>query len=289
MLNIPILRSSIFKSGVLNSKKILNNRVPQNPQSIKYVPQSIKDSFEIVGKGAEGIVYKIKNSNFALKINNNKKIEEELNNPINLAINKLDKTNHVKAKIGNHISIMKYIEGSPISVNISSKTLPTSSIKECLKYIYNTASEGFRHDFGGKNILFNKKNGKLTPIDFLPSRAGYKENIINNTFIQLYPTAKTSEDVNKLLSKISLAFVELLKDNTISKKGLKNISGDLKQTKDIININKEFADSTTFVNSLERKLQDIINKKANQGISKDFHDNYINSLEALEKELKATI
>lgn len=289
MLNIPILRNSVLKSGVLNSKKILNNNIPQDIKNIKYPPTNIKDSLEIAGKGAEGIVYKIKNSNFALKINNNKKIEKELNNPINLAVNNLDKTNHVKAKIGNNINIMEYIEGESISLNISNNELSTEKIKECLKYIYNAANDGFRHDFGGKNILFNKKNGNLTPIDFLPRRAGYKENIINNTFIQLYPTAKTSEDINKLLSKISLAFVELLKDNTITTKRLKNISGDLKLTKDIIISNKQFNNSATFVSSLEKKLQDLINKKSNQGISKDFHDDYIKALEALENELKGYI
>lgn len=289
MLNIPILRNSVLKSGVLNSKKILNNNIPQDIKNIKYTPTNIKDSLEIAGKGAEGIVYKIKNSNFALKINNNKKIEKELNNPINLAVNKLDKTNHVKAKIGNNINIMEYIEGEAISPNISNNELSTEKIKECLKYIYNAANDGFRHDFGGKNILFNKKNGKLTPIDFLQRRAGYKENIINNTFIQLYPTAQTSEDVNKLLSKISLAFVELLKDNTITTKGLKNISGDLKLTKDIIITNKQFNNSATFVTSLEKKLQNLINKKSNQGISKEFNDEYIKALEVLENELKSHI
>lgn len=285
MLNIPILRNAILKSGVINSKKIVNSTLPKNIKELQYVPETVADSFEMIGKGAEGVVYKIKNSNFAIKIKNDAVLEKEINSPLHFSMNSLDKINYVKAKVGSNIKIMEYIKGESINPGTDLNKFSTDNIKDCLKYIYTAANQGFKHDCGGKNIIFDKYSGKLIPIDFINKRAGYQEEIINNTFIQLYPAVKNDKDVIKLLSKISLGFVDLLKDNTISAKGIKHISVELKNVKDLIRTNKKLAEAETFVCSLESKLKRIMSNKAMQSISKSFHDDFIQSINSLEKEL----
>lgn len=285
MLNIPILRNAIFKSGVINSKKYVNGTLFKSIKEFQYVPVRVSDSLELIGKGAEGIVYKIKNSNFVIKIKNDVVLENEINAPLNFSMNGLDKINYVKAKIGDNIKIMEYIKGESINLSTDLSNFSTNNIRDCLKCIYTAANQGFKHDCGGKNIIFDKYSEKLITIDFINKRVGYKEEIINKVFIQLYPAAKNDKDVIKLLSKISLGFVDLLKNNTISAKGIKHISVELKNIKDIVRINRNFSEAEPFVCSLESKLKRIMSNKAMQSISKNCNEDFLQSINSLEKEL----
>lgn len=286
MFNISILKSPILKKCVLNTKKFINKDVFSNSKNLYYKKTDVLESLELVGKGAEGSVYKIKDSNLALKVRNGANINKELTNSIDMTVDDLSKINHVKAKVGENIEIMEFIDGKSISSSIDQNEFSISSIKDCIKYIYDASLKGFRHDFGGKNVLFDSKTKNLVPIDFLQSRAGYKDDIVNNTFIQLYPAAKDANDVKKILSKVSIAFLELLKENSITDKGVKKLSVSLKTVKDMTKTTPELAELTPYVVDLEKKLQNLATQKSMSGFMKDINGSYNSSLEKLIMELK---
>lgn len=285
MLNIPIFKNAILKKVVLNSNGFWKAPVPNSAGNLKYTNNNVLDSLELVGKGAEGSVYKVKDSQFAIKVKNDLSIPKELNKPIDLTVEPQGCINHVVAKIGDNVSIMKFIDWKPIDLS-ALKELNADKIKPCMKHIYDAVNKGFRHDFGGKNILLDKDSGKLIPIDFIPKKIGYKEDLLSNMFIQLYAPAKNSDDVNKLMANISLAFVQLLKENAITTTGLKNLSINLKTVKDIVRMKRNFAESELFIVSLEKKLQDVVSKKLTSGFSKECNADYLSSLELLTSDLE---
>lgn len=285
MLNIPIFKNAILKKAVLNSNRFWKSPVQNYSRDLKYINNDVLDSLELVGKGAEGSVYKVKGSQFAIKVKNDLSISKELNKPIDLTVDPQGRINHVLAKVGENVSIMKFIDWKPIDIN-ALKELNVDKIKPCMKHICDAVNKGFRHDFGGKNILLDKASGKLVPIDFIPKKIGYKEDLLSNMFIQLYTPAKNSDDVNKLMANISLAFVQLLKENAITTTGLKNLSINLKTVKDIIRMNRNFAESELFITSVEKKLQDVVSKKLTSGFSKECNSDYLSSLERLKCDLE---
>lgn len=283
MLNIQIFKN--VKKSVLNSNRFWKPFVQRSAGNLKYTNNNVLDSLELVGKGAEGSVYKVKGSHFAIKVKNDLSISKELNKPIDLTVDPQGCINHVLAKVGENVSIMKFIDSKPIDLN-ALKDLNVDKIKPCMKYISDAVNKGFRHDFGGKNILLDKASGKLVPIDFIPKKIGYKEDLLSNMFIQLYTPAKNSDDVNKLMANISLAFVQLLKENAITTIGLKNLSINLKTVKNILRMNENFVESQLFIASLEKKLQGVVNKKLLSGFSKECNSDYLSSLELLKSDLE---
>ena len=146
-----------------------------------------------------------------------------------------------------------------------------------------------RHDIGGKKTLFDKTSGNLTPIDFYPNKPGYKHFLINDAFIQLYNSTKNTKEAESLLSKITLSFLELLKTDTINKKGLRNIDTGLKTVKDITSTNPQYKEAQTFVHDLEKKLKDIVQQKNMLGIFPDAQKTFLAQIEKLEQELKTKI
>ncbi len=249
----------------------------------------LEHTFEFIAKGAQGSIYRILKTNYVIKIKNTTDLKQIFSSPLNLNITESDRINHIKAKIGNDIEIMDFIKGEQIKTQFNQREFKQDKITDYLKYIYNAAVKGMRHDIGGKNTLFDKSTGNLTAIDFYPNKAGYKHFIINDAFIQLYSSTKNAKEAESLLSKITLSFLELLKTDTITKKGLQNIDTGLKTIKDITLTNPQYKEAQTFVYDLEKKLKDIIQQKDMLGIFADSQKILFEKIEKLEKELNSKI
>ena len=57
---------------------------------LKYKPDTIKDTFEFMSKGAQGSVHRILNTNYVIKVKNNKDLKQILFRPLNLNISETD-------------------------------------------------------------------------------------------------------------------------------------------------------------------------------------------------------
>lgn len=289
MLNINLLKNCIIKPPLQMPEGFVKSYAAIKAGGLKYKPDTIKDTFEFVAKGAQGSVHRILNTNYVIKVKNNKDLKQILFRPLNLNISEADRINHIKAKIGNDIDILYFVPGEQIKNQFSQSEFKHNKITDYLKYIYNASLKGMRHDIGGKNTLFDKTSGNLTPIDFYPNKPGYKHFLINDAFIQLYNSTKNTKEAESLLSKITLSFLELLKTDTINKKGLRNIDTGLKTVKDITLTNPQYKEAQTFVHDLEKKLKDIVQQKNMLGIFPDTQKTFLAQIEKLEQELKTKI
>lgn len=288
MLNLMFLHNPALQNTILKNKNRVSN-LKIIPQNLQYNPAAVKDSFEFIAKGAQGSVHRILNTNYVIKTKNGADLKQIFSNPINLNINDADRINHIKAKIGNDIEIMYFVPREQIKNQFSQNEFKHEKITDYLKYIYNASLKNMRHDIGGKNTLYDKTTGSLTPIDFYPNKPGYKHFLINDAFIQLYGSTQNAKEAESLLSKITLSFLELLKTDTINKKGLRNIDTGLKTAKDIIQTNPQYKEAQTFVYGLEKKLKDIIQQKNMLGIFPDAQKTLLTQIEKLEKELQSKI
>ena len=219
-----------------------------------------------IGQGKSGSVYKIQNTGFALKVPHNTSVEDILNKKLSFDISPQEYGNHIKAKLGNDIFIMKHIKGEEIhsQFNVDDFSLP--AMKNYLRQIHSQAKNGMKLDIGGKNTKFDPQSGILTAFDFYQNPPGKKFEYINDAFIQTYMSAKNSNDVNELLAKITLAYIDMLKDGTITKSFLSKISTNLGKTKDIIKTNKDFRSSLSFTEETEKQLQQLSSLKSFEGI-----------------------
>ncbi len=219
-----------------------------------------------IGQGKSGCVYKIKNTGFALKVPHATSFEKILHKKLSSDISPQEYGNHIRAKLGDDIFIMKYIKGEEIhsQFNVDDFSLP--AMKNYLRQLHSQAKNGMKLDIGGKNTKFDKQTGTLTALDFYPNPPGKKYEFINDAFIQTYLTAKNSNDAEKLLAKITLAYIDILKDGTVTKSFLSKISTDLGKTKDIIKTNKEFRNSLSFAEETENRLHKLSSLKSLEGL-----------------------
>ena len=289
MQNMFFIKNIIAKAPYKSSYGFIGQPLRVSPNGLKYKPALMQDTLEFIAKGAEGSVYRILNTNFAIKIKNNADLKTSLKSHINFAVSEEEKINHIKAKIGENIEIMDFIKGEQIKGQFKQQNFQTEKIKKCLEYIYNASQKGMRHDYGGRNIIFDTKTGNMTPIDFIKSNQGQKYFIINDMFIQLYNSVKNPQETESLISKISLGFLDLLRNNTINKNGCKNLSTELKTVKDIVSTNNDLRDSLDFILNLEKDLQNVMQKKTMSGLFPDSQKEFIEALEILETKLKSKI
>ncbi len=289
MLKIPFFKNFITCAPFQKPDGFIKNPPVLNAENIKFNAGAIKDSFEFIAGGAQGCVYRILGTSFAIKMKNKADLKTIFSQPLNFNLSDTDRINRIRAKIGNDFEIMDFVQGEQIKNHTNQKDFKIEKITDYLKYIYNAALKNIRHDCGGKNTLFDNKTGNLTPIDFYQGKPGYKHFIINDAFLQLYLSAKNANDAESLLSKIALSFLELLKTDIITKKGLLNIDTGLKNVKDIIATTREYQGAQTFVCELEKKLKDIAAQKSLQGILPDAKKVLTAKIENLEKELQDKI
>ena len=164
---LPFQKNS-FDTVSFSSKNILN-------RGSKYITdtviKTITNPSTVIGEGAEGVVYKIPDTDFCVKILNSAKLYDF--GVWDLNISPKDRVNHIVAKSECGASIMKYIEGEALRVlriPDSVYNLPKQSYKNLLKQISNAHNTGLSFDSTPSNIIYNPKDKSLTAIDFMNAK-----------------------------------------------------------------------------------------------------------------------
>lgn len=138
----------------------------------KIVRESVANESNLIGQGCRGRVYDIPNTNYCVKLPIDMNLAEV---PILdtkewcLNISKTDKVNHIVAKLGDDISIMKKIKGEPCSIERVKEEvsdLPLESYKNLILQISNAKKRQLSFDPHSANVIYNDTNKSLTAIDF---------------------------------------------------------------------------------------------------------------------------
>lgn len=147
--------------------------LPEN-DIYKIVKESLKP-INFIGHGTEAEVYRIKDTNYCIRVPH---VALEVQNfKLTKELTPADKVNHVAAKLGYGISIIKYIEGETPNEHRDNKLyrnkfqgkiadLPVKSYSELLHQIANAIDNEMFLDFSGGNLIVDTAKQKLTAIDF---------------------------------------------------------------------------------------------------------------------------
>lgn len=146
----------------------------------KILYKTIMKSDNILGAGCEAEVYSIPNTKYCVKVFDSEEALHELSNymvDIDTNITQRDKINHVVAKVGDNLAIMKRIEGTTVcDYNLSYEgnkritsaiiKFPMESFNSLLKQIANAHKQNMSVDAHFSNIIVSLKDKTFTLIDF---------------------------------------------------------------------------------------------------------------------------
>ena len=132
----------------------------------KKARSAIRDETNIIGKGGEGIVYKIPKSKYCVKITGD---DLFYFGNWNINVQPHEKVNHVVAIADNGTRMMTIIEGQALNYKNNPEEvycLPSESYITILKQITKAKKYGKFFDNSPYNIIYNAKQKTLTAIDF---------------------------------------------------------------------------------------------------------------------------
>ncbi|MGN0031026.1 MAG: hypothetical protein ACI37Q_03630 [Candidatus Gastranaerophilaceae bacterium] len=210
-------------------------------QSPEEITTQVKNSLTLknfIAAGGDAEVYKIENSDYCIRIpfingsSNNKKpiskVKQILENQkpfsITTEISPSDKVNHVKAKLNNKYSIMKYINGMPVATPFMSedeiirnaKTIEEAPIESFSKLLHQVC-EAYKYnmyfDCTSVNVIVNPKDKTFTAIDFYKAEFPESLHPLSHIFAALSTTKTTTEQQKIFAGKIFKATLEELKPN----------------------------------------------------------------------------
>ena len=161
-----------------------------NEETYRKIQESIVPE-NFIGKGTEAVVYRIKGTNYCVRIPYETlgAFSKNLSTNIqycNKNILPEEKVNHVKIILNYGAKVLDFIEGTcPKSyVGDNNKRyelqreiaqMPMKSYTELLHQIANGIDNEMAYDFSGGNLIVNTKEKKLTAIDFLSLSENYRE------------------------------------------------------------------------------------------------------------------
>lgn len=146
--------------------------------SKKDIFEKIKDSLvpdNFLGHGIEANVYRIKNTNYCVRIPY--KAQEIYKADYSKELTSVDKVNHVVAKLGFGAAIMEYFEGivpkwymnndyNRFRLQEKISDMPVKSYSELLHQIAEAIDNEMFFDFSPGNLIVDIDKQKLTAIDF---------------------------------------------------------------------------------------------------------------------------
>lgn len=177
------------------------NLLETSPENIltKIKKSITKDCF--IGKGGEAVVYRIKGTNYCVRINNDIDIDKlsRYKSSFKTNVSEQDRVNHVVAKFGKDITIMPIISGKPLcSTDMSIDqckrmpaliaNIPIESFHKFLRQISDAHKNGMMFDCVPSNVIANWKLKTLTAIDFYKSDEGIAPMSHMFTALDLYYT-----------------------------------------------------------------------------------------------------
>ncbi len=139
------------------------------------VKESINYKY-FLGQGTEAEVYRIKDSNYCVRIPY--EARDLYLSDFTKNVTDMDKVNHVVAKLGFESTIMKYFEGETPKKYQSNNNerfkfqekiskLPVKAYNILLKHIALGIDNEMKYDFSGGNLIVNFETKELIPIDFM--------------------------------------------------------------------------------------------------------------------------
>lgn len=201
----------------------LNNHSPKEVLSKINLNECISEIAEI-GSGGEAAVYRIKGTNFLLRVHHNPLTYEkvktlDLRRGIDFNVSERDKVNNIIGKFKGG-EIIKCIKGEVVQ-NTEDKNIcrginniSDNSIKEYLRKIFEAEKQGLYHDNFGANALFDKASGKFTPIDFWENKS---DGILSSIMDQCKAPLINKE---KLIKKTLKNLFEMIKNGEVDSRQL---------------------------------------------------------------------
>ena len=273
----PELKSDVFllKTPAENSPQKILSKIDLN--------KCLSEATEL-GSGAEASVYRIKGTDFALRIHHDMATGHkvrilDLSEGINFNISPEDKVNYIVGKFKGG-EIIKYIKGKIVQNTCSKEmcrsinNLSDKSIKDYFRKILEAKKLGLYHDNFGANALFDETTGKLTPIDFWTNKS---EGILSSIMDQCRsPYQYINRE--KLLKKSVRNLLEMCKKGEIDSKQLnltvreswlydKIFASEIKNICSNFNQNKSKANIDTLLEKINR-LDEFSPTKIEHSIAK---------------------
>ena len=144
----------------------------------KDIFQRVEESItpeNFIGQGMEAEVYKIKGTEYCVRIPLIR--GDACRFKYTKQLSPIDKINHVVAKLGCGVSIIKFFEGETPKKHRDNmihryqfqekiSNMPVKSYSNLLHQIANAINNEMLFDFSGGNLIVDIKNNKLTAVDF---------------------------------------------------------------------------------------------------------------------------
>lgn len=189
------------------------------------IEQSIKDPLNKLGEGADAVVYRIKGTDYCVRIV--KDYSDEYKNNFSLKLSEKDKINHNVANLGRGSTIMRYIEGYPVKppIGIKSKAslqeisdmivnMPEEAYMKFFKQICHAKKHNMIFDCSWWNVIINPKNQTMTAIDFYKMLPHMPENVkpLNYIYASLVHNMTPEENKKVTAGKLLSAVLHELKN-----------------------------------------------------------------------------
>ncbi len=243
------------------------------------IKQTICDENSWLGQGREGIVFRIIDTDYCMKISPSCFVSWNPQN-ISFDVSKQDKANHIRAILNDNCVIQKFIQGMSLEKcpnPLELCELPFESYYNLYKQISNAAKENLSFDDVANNIIYNPENKSLTAIDFSKESCPVEASQLTEIFASIASVQKY-EDFGK--SSIKKLFGNILKivaeECNPDKKSLNEITDfDVFRLVDFFRIIYSFGKDHCYeplpenYKDIQRMLNDIIYLKNTGSTSKE--------------------
>ena len=221
---MPLARDTVsFKAKFARPKDLMD--LPRK-EIIQNCIEALKKNIQI-GKGQEATVYKIEDyaNQYCLRYERKSKANlDKLELDFNL--DDYDKANFVVAKLGEGITLLKYIPGIPLKIMRNSDTpsgikvkeslqeliannFPEESFTKIIQQIEENRSKGIIFDRKGENLLVDPMIQEMTAIDFSPKFHDIEYNPISYIYHAL--DVDSTAHAPQVLGKLCNAYAERMK------------------------------------------------------------------------------
>lgn len=184
---------------------------------------------DIIGEGGEATVYRIPDSNYCVR--KYYRLATEVvplkRKQFTRNVTAQDKVNHIVAKLGNYLTIMPILHGSPVMnpVTMSEKEInelsdiicsfPQSSFNKLLKQISDAYEKDMMWDCNWANLIANPKEKTLTAIDFYKNSIEESASHLAYMYAGLSHLYTTDQQHKILAEKVMNAGLEEFKPGVI--------------------------------------------------------------------------
>lgn len=180
-----------------------------------------------IGKGTEATVYKIPDYPMQYCLRQEKSVIPNINKlKLNFDLDDYDRANFVIAKLGEGLTLLKYVPGIPLKIITKSDTesgikvkhalqelvannFPVESFEKTISMIEESRSKGIIFDRKGENLLVDAITQEMTPIDYSRQFNDIEYNPISYIYHAL--DVDNTKHAPKVLAKLCMAYAERLK------------------------------------------------------------------------------